>query len=147
MLIKNTNPNELLAEFERDKNFCPYNEEELERLKKEAEQLRKHTSCSIIISHNGVYLGYDLSNITYKGVCYRYEEYGSIYMIAPVYSKKRTEYVRFEDFCKIIFFYESKNSDGSSAWSLEVTRTGDENREVWLWFGEEVKFNKQNHVS
>jgi hypothetical protein len=140
MLIKNTNPNELLTEFERDKNFCPYNEEELERLKKEAERLREDASCSIAISHNGVRLGYNLSNITDKGVRYEYREHGSIYRISFAYSEERTEYVRFEDWGKIVFFYGIDNSDGSFAWSLDVSRTGDLNQEVRLWIGEELKF-------
>lgn len=142
MLIKNTNPNELLAEFERDENFCPYNEEELERLKKEAERLRNDVTCDISIKHNGALLGYNLSNITDKGVRYEYGKYGSIYMISPErYSKECTEYVRFENYNKIVFFYKSTNSDGT-VWSVEVDRTGDWSREVWLWFGEEVKFKK-----
>lgn len=143
MLIKNTNPNELLAEFERDKNFCPYNEEELERLKREAKRLCEDITCHITISHNGVWFGYNLSNITDKGVRYEYGEYGSIYRILPErYSKERTEYIRFEDYNEIVFFYKSTNSDGSSAWSVEVTRVGDCNKEAWLWIGEEVKFKK-----
>lgn len=140
MLIKNTNPNELLAEFERDKNFCPYNEEELERLKKEAERLRKNASCHITIPHDGVWLEYNLSNITDKGVCYKYEECGSIYKISLVYSEKYTEYVRFESFGKIVFFYNIKNSDGNSVWFVKVTRIDDLNKEACLWVGGEVKF-------
>lgn len=142
MLIKNTNPNELLAEFERDENFCPYNEEELERLKKEAERLRKDATSCINILHNGVHLEYNLSDIIDKGVHYKYGEYGSIYKISSVYSKERTEYVRFEDFCKNVFFCKIESSDGSSVWSLEVTRAGDRNQEAWLWIGGEVKFKK-----
>lgn len=143
MLIKNTNPNELLAEFERDKNFCPYNEEELERLKKEGERLRKDVTCDISICHNGAWLGYELSDISDKGVRYEYEKYGSIYSISPVpYSKECTEYVRFERLDKIVFFYRINNPDDSCAWSLEVARMDDRNVEVWLWFGEEVKFKK-----
>jgi hypothetical protein len=141
MLIKNTNPNELLAEFERDENFCPYNEEELERLKERAEQLSKDITRNITISHNGVWFEYSLSNIADKGVRYEYGEYGSIYRISLVYSEEWTEYVRFEDYNKIVFFYKSTNSDGT-VWSVEVDRTGDLNQEVWLWFGEEVKFKK-----
>lgn len=143
MLIKNTNPNELLAEFEWDKNFCPYNEEELERLKKEAERLRKDVTCDISIKHNGAWLEYKLLDIADKGVRYEYGEYGSIYRISPEhYSKECTEYVRFEGFGKIVFFYSITNSDGNSVWSVEVTRINDLNKEAWLWIGEEVKFKK-----
>lgn len=141
MLIKNTNPNELLTEFERDKNFCPYNEEELERLKKEAERLRKDATCDISIKHNGVWLGYKLLDISDKGVRYEYGECGSIYRISPErYSKECTEYVRFESFDKIVFLYDIKDSNGNSVWSVEVTRINDLNKEAWLWIGEEVKF-------
>jgi hypothetical protein len=141
MLIKNTNPNELLAEFERDKNFCPYNEEEIERLKKEGERLYNDISSSIYIFHNGVNFKYRLSSIFDKNVSYEYEEYGSICKISSAYSPEQTEYVRFEDFGKIVFFYKSTNSD-KTVWHVEVHRTGDRNQEVWLWFGEEVKFKK-----
>ena len=143
MLIKNTNPNELLAEFERDKNFCPYNEEELERLKKEAERLRKDVTCDISIKHNGAWLRYKLLDISDKGIRYEYGEYGSIYRISPErYSKKCTEYVRFEDFGKIVFFYGIKDSDGNSVWSIEATRADGKNLEAWLWIVEELKFKK-----
>ena len=140
MLIKNTNPNELLAEFKRDKNFCPYNEKEFERLKKEAELLRKDITSDITISHNGTWFRYNLLEITDdKGVCYEYEKHGGIYTISE-YSKEKTEYIRFEDWNKIVFFYSIKNSDGNSVWSVEATRTCDLNREIWLRIGEEVKF-------
>lgn len=142
MLIKNTNPNELLAEFERDKNFCPYNEEELERLKKEAERLRKDVTCDIGIWHGTTCFSYDLLRIADKEVRYEYGEYGSIRRISFAYPLEQTEYVRFEDFNKIVFFYRFANSDGSVDWSTEVTRTDDQNEEVWLLVGEEVKFRK-----
>ena len=143
MLIKNTNPNELLAEFKRDRNFCPYNEEELERLKKEGERLRKDVTDSIGIWNKEVYFNYSLSKIAHKGVRYEYGEYGSIYRISPErYSKKCTEYVRFEDFGKIVFFYGIKDSDGNSVWSIEATRADGKNLEAWLWIVEELKFKK-----
>lgn len=142
MLIKNTNPNELLEEFKRNKDFCPYNEEELERLKKEGERLYNDISSSIYIFHNGVNFKYGLSSIFDKNVSYEYKEYGSIYKVSPVYSKGCTEYVRFKDLNTIGFVYTIDNSDGSSAWSVEVTRLGDYNKEVWLWIGKEVKFQK-----
>lgn len=142
MLIKNTNPNELLAEFERDENFCPYNEEELERLKKEGERLYNDISSSIYIFHNGVNFKYGLSSIFDKNVSYEYGECGSICKISSAYSPEQTERVRFKELNKIDFFYKSTNSDGSYAWSLVVDRVGDLNEEVWLWVGEEVKFKK-----
>ena len=142
MLIKNTNPNELLAEFERDENFCPYNEEELERLKKEGERLYKDVTCEIGFWHGTTYFGYSISRISDKEARYEYGKYGSIYEISPGrYSKECTEYVRFERFDKIVFFYESTNSD-EAVWHVKVTRMDDRNKEVWLWFGEEVKFKK-----
>lgn len=142
MLIKNTNPNELLAEFKRDENFCPYNEEEVERLKKEGKRLYENTSSSIYILHNGVHFKYELSRITGKEVCYEYKEYGSIYEISPMYSKEREEYIRFDGFDEIVFFYSIKNLDGNLVWSVRARRMADRNKEVWLWFGEEVKFKK-----
>lgn len=141
MLIKNTNPNELLAEFERDKNFCPYNEEELERLKKEGERLYKDGTCIIGFWRGATYFGYGLLRIADKGVRYEYGEYGSISKISFVYSEKWTEYVRFEDFGKIVFTYESTNSD-ETVWYVKVARMDDRNKEVWIRFGEELKFKK-----
>jgi hypothetical protein len=141
MLIKNTNPNELLAEFERDENFCPYNEEEIERLKKEGERLYNNISSSIYIFHNGVNFKYRLSSIFDKNVSYEYEECGSICEISSAYSPEREECVRFEGFGKIVFSYKSTNSD-KTVWHVKVRRIGDRNKEVWLWFGEEVKFKK-----
>lgn len=142
MLIKNTNPNELLAEFERDKNFCPYNEEELERLKKEGERLYNDISSSIYIFHNGVNFKYRLSSIFDKNVSYEYEKWGRICEISSAYSPEQAECVMFEDFqSKIIFSYKSMNSD-EIVWHMKVTRTGDENQKVWFWVGEEVKFKK-----
>lgn len=141
MLIKNTNPNELLAEFEQDENFCPYNEEELERLKKEGERLYNDISSSIYIFHNGVNFKYGLSSIFDENVSYEYKKYGSICKISSAYSPERTEYVRFEDFGKIVFFYKSTNSD-ETVWYVEVSRMDDRNKEVWLWFSEEFKFKK-----
>ena len=141
MLIKNTNPNELLAEFKRDRNFCPYNEEELERLKKEGERLRKDVTDSIGIWNKEVYFNYSLSKIAHKGVRYEYGEYGSIRRILLEYSEEQTECVRFEDLCKTVFFFRFANQDGSVDWSVNVTRINDVNREVWLWIGKEVKFS------
>lgn len=142
MLIKNTNPNELLAEFERDKNFCPYNEEELERLKKEAERLRKDVTLSVGIWRGETYFSYDLLRIFDNEVCYGYGEYGSIRRISSTHSLEQTECVRFEDFGKIVFFFRFANSDRSVDWSTEVTRTGDQNKKVWLQIGKEIKFRK-----
>ena len=144
MLIKNTNPNELLAEFERDENFCPYNEEELERLKKEAKRLRKDFTCHITMPCDGMWLGYNLSNIADKEVRYEYGEYGSINRISLVYSEKWEEYVWFGDFGKIVFFFRFANSDGSVDWFTKVTRTGDQNKEVRLRIGGELKFKKSD---
>lgn len=112
MLIKNTNPNELLAEFERDKNFCPYNEEELERLKKEGERLRKDVTCDIGFWQGTTYFSYSLLRIVDKDVRYEYGEYGSIRRISFAYPLEQTEYVRFEDFGKIVFFSDLRIQTG-----------------------------------
>lgn len=143
MLIKNTNPNELLAEFKRDENFCPYNEEELERLKKEAKRLYEHATHEIDVRCNGARLAYRLLEINDKRVCYEYKGYGDIdrILLSPC-SEERTEYIQFYKTDEISFSCCIKNSDGSSAWSLEVARTGNQNRRVWLWIGEEIKFEK-----
>jgi hypothetical protein len=140
MLIKNTNPNELLAEFERDKNFCPYNEEELERLKERGERLRKDVTCDIGFWHGTTYFSYGLLRIADKEVRYEYGEYGSIRRISLVRSEEQTEYVLFEDWGKIVFFYKIYNLDGTD-WSVKVDRTGDLNQEVRLLVGDEVKFS------
>ena len=141
MLIKNTNPNELLAEFKRNKDFCPYNEKELERLKEEAKRLYENISSSIHVFHNGVAFRYRLFDIFDGDVSYEYSEYGNVCKISSAYSPEQTEYVRFESCDEITFFYKSTNSDGT-VWSVKVDRMNDWSREAWLWFGKEVKFKK-----